>query len=122
MSGGDIAVSRADIGKAMRQAILPIWNAYYFFTLYANIDGVKAKARTDQKGVLDRYILAKTREMIAAVEERLDHYDLPGAYAAVPPFIEALEQLVHPPQPPAFLGRGRRARTSRMPSTRSSRH
>ena len=68
MSGGDIAVSRdADIGKAMRQAILPIWNAYYFFTLYANIDGVKAKARTDQKGVLDRYILAKTREMIASV-------------------------------------------------------
>ncbi|MBV9521081.1 MAG: isoleucine--tRNA ligase [Hyphomicrobiales bacterium] len=90
MSGGDIAVSRADIGKAMRQAILPIWNAYYFFTLYANIDGVKAKARTDQKGVLDRYILAKTREMIAAVQDRLDHYDLPGAYAAVPPFIEAL--------------------------------
>jgi isoleucyl-tRNA synthetase len=90
MSGGDIAVSRADIGKAMRQAILPIWNAYYFFTLYANIDGVKAKARADQRGVLDRYILAKTREMIAAVTDRLDHYDLPGAYAAVPPFIEAL--------------------------------
>ncbi|MBV9752216.1 MAG: isoleucine--tRNA ligase, partial [Hyphomicrobiales bacterium] len=90
MSGGDIAVSRADIGKAMRQAILPIWNAYYFFTLYANIDGVKAKLRTDQNGVLDRYVLAKTREMIAAVQDRLDHYDLPGAYAAVPPFIEAL--------------------------------
>ncbi len=90
MSGGDIAVARADIGKSMRQAILPIWNAYYFFTLYANIDGVKAKPRTDQKGVLDRYILAKTREMIAAVQDRLDHYDLPGAYAAVPPFIEAL--------------------------------
>ncbi|SEB90713.1 Isoleucyl-tRNA synthetase [Rhizobiales bacterium GAS191] len=90
MSGGDLAVSRAEIGKGMRQAILPIWNAYYFFTLYANIDGVKAKARTDQSGVLDRYILAKTREMIAAVEDRLDHYDIPGAYNAVPPFIEAL--------------------------------
>src|SRR5207253_2084730 len=46
--------------------------------------------RTDQKGVLDRYILAKTREMIASVADRLDRYDVPGAYAAVPPFIEAL--------------------------------
>ena len=90
MTGGDLAVSRGEIGKAMRQAILPVWNAYYFFTLYANIDGVRAKLRADQKGVLDRYILAKTREMIAAVQDRLDHYDIPGAYGAVPPFIEAL--------------------------------
>jgi isoleucyl-tRNA synthetase len=90
MVGGDLAVSRGEIAKAMRQAILPIWNAYYFFTLYANIDSVKAKERTDQKGVLDRYMLAKTREMIAAIEDRLEHYDVPGAYASVPPFIEAL--------------------------------
>jgi isoleucyl-tRNA synthetase len=90
MMGGDLAVSRAEIGKAMRQAILPVWNAYYFFTLYANIDGVKARLRANQKGVLDRYMLAKTREMIAAIQDRLDHYDIPGAYSAVPPFIEAL--------------------------------
>ncbi|MBV8184684.1 MAG: class I tRNA ligase family protein, partial [Hyphomicrobiales bacterium] len=32
----------------------------------------------------------KTREMISGVADRLDHYDIPGAYAAVPPFIEAL--------------------------------
>jgi isoleucyl-tRNA synthetase len=92
MTGGDLAMSKdgRDIGKAMRQAILPIWSAYYFFTLYANIDGVTATARTDQTGVLDRYVLAKTRQMIVAVEDRLDHYDVPGAYAAVPTFIEAL--------------------------------
>ena len=40
--------------------------------------------------MLDRYILAKTREMIDAVQDRLDHYDVPGAYAAVPAFIDAL--------------------------------
>ena len=74
----------------MRQAILPIWNSYYFFTLYANIDGVRARARVDQTGLLDRYILAKTREMIDAVQDRLDHYDVPGAYAAVPAFIDTL--------------------------------
>jgi isoleucyl-tRNA synthetase len=109
MTGGDLAVSRGEIAKAMRQAILPIWNAYYFFTLYANIDEVKAKLRTDQKGVLDRYILAKTREMIAAVEDRLDHYDIPGAYAAVPPFIEALNNWYIRRSRPRFWAEGKGA-------------
>ena len=92
MTGGDLVMSKdgREVGRAMRQAILPIWNSYYFFTLYANIDGVRARARVDQTGVLDRYILAKTREMIDAVQDRLDHYDIPGAYAAVPAFIDAL--------------------------------
>jgi isoleucyl-tRNA synthetase len=109
MMGGDLAVSRAEIGKAMRQAILPVWNAYYFFTLYANIDGVKAKLRTDQKGVLDRYILAKTREMIAAVQDRLDHYDIPGAYGAVQPFIEALNNWYIRRSRPRFWAEGQGA-------------
>ena len=92
MTGGDLVMSKdgRDIGRAMRQAILPIWNSYHFFTLYANIDGVRARERVDQTGVLDRYILAKMREMIGAVQDRLDHYDVPGAYAAVPAFIDAL--------------------------------
>ena len=92
MTGGDLVMSKdgRDIGSAMRQAILPIWNSYYFFTLYANIDSVRAQVRADQTGLLDRYILAKTRQMINAVQDRLDHYDVPGAYAAVPAFIDAL--------------------------------
>ena len=106
MSGGDLAVSRAEIAKAMRQAMLPIWNAYSLFTLYANIDGVRAKLRTDQTGVLDRYILAKTREMIVSIQERLDRYDIPGAYNAVPPFIEALNNWYIRRSRPRFWAEG----------------
>lgn len=92
MSGGDLAMSKdgSDIAKAMRQVILRVWNAYSFFTLYANIDGTTARFRTDQDHVLDRYVLAKARELIANVGDRLDHNDIPGAYGLVPSFVDAL--------------------------------
>jgi isoleucyl-tRNA synthetase len=92
MAGGDLAMSKdgSDIAKAMRQVILRVWNAYSFFTLYANIDEVQACMRTDQTHVLDRYILCKTRELITELGARLDEYDIPGAYAIVPGFVDAL--------------------------------
>lgn len=90
--GGDLAVAKdgRGIAQALRQAIIPIWSSYYFFTLYANADSYKAKVRFDQKGLLDRYILAKTRELIEKVQGSLDAYDIPGAYSHVPGFIDAL--------------------------------
>ena len=92
MAGGDLAMSKdgKDIGKATRPVILRFWNAYVFFTLYANIDGVTAQVSTESADVLDRYILAKTRRMIEAIQARLDAFDIPGAYEQANPFIEAL--------------------------------
>ncbi|WP_114392107.1 isoleucine--tRNA ligase [Oleisolibacter albus] len=101
MVGGDLAMPKdaRGIAQALRQGVLPLWNAYSFFTLYANIDGIRGRMRTesaetastrDQAGVLDRYILAKTRELVEGLAERLDAYDLPGAYALVPGYYDAL--------------------------------
>jgi isoleucyl-tRNA synthetase len=59
--------------------------------------------------VLDRYMLAKTREMIAEIEGRLDRYDVPGAYAAVPPFIEALNNWYIRRSRPRFWAEGKDA-------------
>ena len=48
--------------------ITPIWNAYAFFTLYANVDGVRAhRPHRQPPSVLDRYILAKTRCAVVEV-------------------------------------------------------
>jgi isoleucyl-tRNA synthetase len=92
MEGGDLAMAKdgTDIAKWMRLIVIRLWNAYQFFTLYANIDGVEARFRPRPTALLDRYIVAKTRELIVCVQESLDRYDIPGAYAALPPFIEAL--------------------------------
>ena len=55
----------------MRQVLLPLWNVWYFFTLYANADGLRgARRRTDSTHLLDRYVLAKTGELVADVHAR----------------------------------------------------
>jgi isoleucyl-tRNA synthetase len=74
----------------VRQVLLPIWNAYSFFTLYANIDGLRGKLVTSAEAELDRYILGKTAELVRVVQEAMDRLDLAGATDALPPFIEAL--------------------------------
>jgi isoleucyl-tRNA synthetase len=88
--GGDARLSDHAIDDVVRQVITPVWNAYSFFTLYANIDGYRAEERTDSQAVLDRYILAKTRQLVVGTEACLDAYDLPGACAEIHSFIDAL--------------------------------
>ena len=52
LSGGDLAMPKDGkaIGEAIRQVMLPLWNAYSFFTLYANIDGIKGRLVTIGRG------------------------------------------------------------------------
>ena len=88
--GGDLRVSDAGIDEVTRQILLPVWNAYSFFTMYANAEGYRAEARTDSDDVLDRYVLARTRTMVERVTERMDAYDLPGGAAEIAAFIDAL--------------------------------
>ena len=90
LRGGDLMVSRKNMTEAVRSVLNPIWNAYGFFTLYANTDGYRATFRTDAPGVLDRYILAKTRQLVEDVEARMEAYDIDGACAVVTAFLDAL--------------------------------
>lgn len=92
LRGGDlrIATDASDFTEVIRLVLNPIWNAYSFFTMYANADGYTATRRTDAGGLLDRYVLAKTRQLVESVTERMDAYDIAGACAAVQSFIDAL--------------------------------
>jgi isoleucyl-tRNA synthetase len=92
LSGGDLAMPKDGraIAETVRQVMLPIWNAYSFYTLYANIDGIKGRMVTTAEAELDRYILAKTADLIRGIEASMEKLDLAGATNAFPPFIEAL--------------------------------
>ncbi|MHB8717359.1 MAG: isoleucine--tRNA ligase [Candidatus Dormibacteria bacterium] len=90
LRGQDLIVTETAISEGLRQVVIPLWNAYKFFSEYANIDGYRAQVRTDATGVLDRYILAKTRELVAEVTARMDAYDLDGSCSAITLFIDAL--------------------------------
>ena len=97
MRGADLAVDPDGkfIRDVVRLHIKPIWNAYNFFTLYANADGVKAQMVTGDTSspathLLDRYILAKCRAAVERVRASLDAYDTPGACEAISGFFEVL--------------------------------
>jgi isoleucyl-tRNA synthetase len=78
------------IVEQIRVVLNPIWSSFYFYTLYANADGVKGSYRTDSTHLLDRYVLAKTRQLIDDVTTSLDAYQLSDAADSVLSFIEAL--------------------------------
>ncbi|HEV7887543.1 MAG TPA: isoleucine--tRNA ligase, partial [Acidimicrobiales bacterium] len=90
LRGQDLVVERKAMAEPVRQVLNPIWNAWYFFSLYANTEGYQAVWRTDAPGVLDRYVLAKTGRLVSDVGERMDAYDLSGACASVVSFLDAL--------------------------------
>ncbi|MHC5066497.1 MAG: isoleucine--tRNA ligase, partial [Planctomycetota bacterium] len=92
LRGNDLQIDRdgKNIGEVVRLVINPIWNAYYFFTLYANSDGIEAKLRTDSTQLLDRYLMGKTRQLVELVQGSMDAYDLMGACQAVSQYLEAL--------------------------------
>ncbi|MFT3662044.1 MAG: isoleucine--tRNA ligase [Gordonia sp. (in: high G+C Gram-positive bacteria)] len=87
LRGGNLVVTERGIREGVRQALLPMWNAYSFLQLYAERP---ATWRTDSENVLDRYILAKlavTRDEITAA---LDVYDIAGACDSFRTFCDSL--------------------------------
>ncbi|MFY1636958.1 isoleucine--tRNA ligase [Solwaraspora sp. WMMB335] len=90
LRGGDMAVVESGIRDAVRQVLLPLWNVWYFFALYANAEGHTARRRTDSTHLLDRYVLAKTGELVDEVTRQMDGYDVSGACASVRTYLDAL--------------------------------
>jgi isoleucyl-tRNA synthetase len=70
--------------------INPLWNVWYFFSLYANADGYTARHRTDSPHLLDRYVLAKTRELVEQVTAEMEAYDISGAAEVIRSYLDAL--------------------------------
>jgi isoleucyl-tRNA synthetase len=90
LRGGDFSVTEDGIRETVRQVLLPLWNTWYFLALYANAADHRGVERTDSTDLLDRYVLAKTRTLVAEVTESMDADDLFGACAQVRSFLDAL--------------------------------
>ncbi|HKR50105.1 MAG TPA: isoleucine--tRNA ligase [Pseudonocardiaceae bacterium] len=90
LRGGNLVVTEQGIREAVRQALLPLWNSWYFLTLYANAADVDGQWRTGSQHVLDRYVLAKLHDLVVDVTVRMDRYDIAGACDSVRGFCEVL--------------------------------
>jgi isoleucyl-tRNA synthetase len=90
LRGGNLSVTEQGIREGVRQALLPLWNSYYFFALYANASNYTASPSMASEELLDRYIMAKTRRLIEEVTADLDAFDSFSASAKVRDFAEVL--------------------------------
>ncbi|MEO6825896.1 MAG: isoleucine--tRNA ligase [Microbacteriaceae bacterium] len=90
LRGGNLIVTEEGIREGVRQAMLPLWSTWYFFSLYANAARYTASWRTDSTDVLDRYLLAKTGDLIRDVAEDLEAFDSTLAAAKLRDFFDVL--------------------------------
>ncbi|ANY09674.1 isoleucine--tRNA ligase [Pseudonocardia sp. HH130630-07] len=88
LRGGNLVVTEQGIREGVRQAILPLWNTWYFLSLYAG--GRRGTFRTDSPHVLDRYVLAKTADLVDGVTTAMDGYDIAGACERIREHAETL--------------------------------
>ena len=59
---------------ATKTILTPLWNAYHFFTLYANAGNIVATNNYSTNNVLDKYIVAELNELIRVTGDALDEY------------------------------------------------
>lgn len=92
LKGGNLAVDKEgkEISKAARVALIPLWNAFYFFTLYANAEGYKAKEVSSSSEAIDNYILSKLKRLSQIVKQGMDTYDVAMATNETAAFMEIL--------------------------------
>ncbi len=96
MYGEDLKFSEKNLVELMRAVMIPLWNAYGFFSSYANIDNWKPpvtwndpRAETPNADS-DRWILARLQEVEIGIHKSMEQYNLNGVAPLLVGFIDDL--------------------------------
>ena len=94
LRGGNLIVTEQGIRDGVRQVLIPLWNTWYFFSLYANAAAYDARTvvgRTDDlTDPMDRYLLAKTRQFVETLTQQLDDYEVAEACDTTRAYLDVL--------------------------------
>ena len=90
LRGSDFAVTEEGIRDTVRQVMLPLWNSWYFLSLYANAEKKTGIVDYSSTNVLDVYIFSKLHKLVAETTRLMDSYDLFEACQQVRGFLDAL--------------------------------
>lgn len=87
--GEPLRFSEDGVKDVVRTVLLPLWNAYSFFTTYAEADSITAQdIRTappiGERPEIDRWIISVLQSLIANVNKEMEAYRL---FSVVPPII-----------------------------------
>lgn len=89
--------SEDGVREVVRTVLLPWWNAFSFFTTYAEADAITAEdlasaPPVDERPEIDRWILSVLQTLIASVNHEMESYRL---FAVTPPIIGFVEHLTN---------------------------
>ncbi len=75
-----------DLAKVLRQFILLIYHSFVFYDTYTRGAGLTPELPRLPRHALDRWVLARLRETVAVVTERLDQFDVGEAARTIEAF------------------------------------
>ncbi|MFQ5555541.1 MAG: isoleucine--tRNA ligase [Acidimicrobiia bacterium] len=85
------------VRDVVRTTLLPLWNAFSFFTTYAAADGIRLQdldgaPPPDERAEIDRWILSVLQSLIRDVNREMERYRL---YAVIPPILQFIDDLTN---------------------------
>jgi len=81
------------VEQTVRELMIPWWNSYSFFVMYANTDNWQPGSNSEPStNLMDRWVLSAVNRLNAEVVAAMDDYDLQGA---VKPFVTFIGQLTN---------------------------
>ena len=80
-----------DLQQAVRGFLLPLWNSYMFYEMYADKQSLGKNAGVPKPGlgknVLDRWIVSRLNTTTADMTKKMDDYDITGAARSLESFV-----------------------------------
>ena len=95
LRGSNLVVTEEGIREGVRQVLIPLWNSWYFFSLYANamrrrrgLRGAAGRPRPPTRSTATSW--PSCASWSTTVTAQLDAYDVPGACESVRQFVDVL--------------------------------
>ena len=95
--GDNLRFSEAGVREVVRTVLLPYWNAFSFFTTYAEADGITADdlaaaPPVSERAEIDRWIISVLQSLIRRVNREMEDYRL---YAVITPILGFIDDLTN---------------------------
>lgn len=83
--------SEKGVEEIIRKLVLPAWNVYKFYDLYAPLErGILSSSDWSSNNLLDRWIVARLYQLLAEINQQMEAYNLAKATRPLVDFVDDL--------------------------------
>jgi isoleucyl-tRNA synthetase len=89
--GEEVRFSIENVKENTRRVLLPLWNAFSFFSTYASIDGFDPELHLQESNnELDRWILCKLQVLLQQIDDSMNRFEIAQACPLLVAFLDDL--------------------------------